>query len=97
MTDPISEHQLDNVLRALADRTRRQLYRRIASQPGLSTAQLTDRVFGMTRWGVMKHLEVLRVAGLIQTLPEGRRRRHYPEPAALRPLRAWLAVTGDGD
>jgi len=86
-----SARQLDEVLRALADPTRRHLYGRIAMAPGLSTAQLSEEIVAMSRWGVMKHLEVLRAAGLIQTLPQGRRRRHYPEPAALGPLRAWLA------
>jgi DNA-binding transcriptional ArsR family regulator len=88
------EHRLDDVFRALADPTRRRLYRSIAGQPGLTTAQLSSAVVGMTRWGVMKHLEVLRAAGLIQTLPEGRHRRHYAEPAALAPLRAWLEANG---
>ncbi len=46
---------------------------------------------GMTRFGVMKHLAVLRDAGLIQTLPAGRRRHHYGVERALEPLREWLA------
>ncbi len=45
----------------------------------------------MTRWGVMKHLAILDGAGLIQTMPEGRHRRHFHEPQALDPLRRWLA------
>ena len=45
----------------------------------------------MTRWGVMKHLALLEEAGLVQTLPEGRRRRHFREAAALRPLSDWLS------
>lgn len=81
---------LDDVLRALADPTRRELLRAVIRQPGLSTAQLVSRTDGMTRWGVMKHLGVLRHAGLIQTMAEGRHKRHFPEPAALLPLRRWL-------
>ncbi|CAN5741026.1 hypothetical protein BH24CHL5_BH24CHL5_12530 [soil metagenome] len=83
--------RLDAILRALADPTRRELYRLIGSRPGQSTAGLVAQVGGMTRWGVMKHLGVLREAGLIQTLPEGRQRRHYAEAAALEPLSRWLA------
>jgi DNA-binding transcriptional ArsR family regulator len=45
----------------------------------------------MTRWAVMKHLAVLRGAELIQTLPQGRRRRHYRDERGLQPLRDWLA------
>jgi len=85
---------LDDVLRALSDPTRRRLYAAVAAQPGLGTAELAALTSGMTRWGVMKHLSVLRGAGLIQTLPDGRRRRHYNEAGALGPLRAWLAVAG---
>jgi hypothetical protein len=48
----------------------------------------------MTRWGVMKHLAVLRDAGLIQTMAEGRHRRHFPEKGALRPLQDWVREAG---
>jgi hypothetical protein len=41
----------------------------------------------------MKHLAVLREAGMIQTLPEGRRRRHYRDPRALGPLLDWLETS----
>jgi DNA-binding transcriptional ArsR family regulator len=85
---------LDDVLRALADPTRRELLRAVMRQPGLNTAELASRTDGMTRWGVMKHLAALRQAGLIQTMTEGRHRRHFPEPAALRPLRQWLDEAG---
>jgi DNA-binding transcriptional ArsR family regulator len=87
MTSP---GDLDVLLRALADPNRRQIIHLLATQPGLTTGQLADRVAGITRWAVMKHLAVLREAGLLQTLDEGRRRRHYREAAALEPLRRWL-------
>jgi DNA-binding transcriptional ArsR family regulator len=87
---------LDNVLRALADPTRRDLLRKVISRPGQSTAQLAGRTEGMTRWGVMKHLTVLRDAGLIQTMAEGRHRRHFPEKSALRSLRQWLDEVAPG-
>ncbi len=89
MTRP-SDGQLDDVLRALADPTRRRIYALLGRRPGLTTGQLTSLVPGMTRWGVMKHLAVLRDAGLLQTFPEGRRRRHFREPARLALLRDWL-------
>ena len=86
------DDRLDTLLRALADPTRRRLLSLITLRPGLTTAELASLTRGMTRWGVMKHLEGLRSAGLIQTLPEGRHRRHYTERAALDPLRNWLAT-----
>ncbi|MGI8927988.1 MAG: ArsR/SmtB family transcription factor [Candidatus Limnocylindrales bacterium] len=82
--------RLDEILRAVADPTRRRLLAMIAGKPGLTTAELAALTQGMTRWGVMKHLALLGSAGLIQTMPEGRHRRHFPEPTALEPLRRWL-------
>jgi DNA-binding transcriptional ArsR family regulator len=82
--------RLDSLLRALADPTRRRIYELLGRRPGLTTGQVISQVPGMTRWGVMKHIAALREAGLVQTLPEGRRRRHFIESAALAPLRHWL-------
>lgn len=84
------ELALDRVLRAIADPTRRKILRLLAQQPGMTTSEVAARVPGMTRWGVMKHLAALGEAGLVQTLPEGRRRRHFGEPGALAGLRTWL-------
>ncbi len=77
-------HFVDDALRALADPTRRRLYRAVAEQPGITTGDLSGVARGMTRWGVMKHLAVLREAGLVETLYDGRRRRHYHNGATLK-------------
>jgi DNA-binding transcriptional ArsR family regulator len=81
---------LDAVIHSLADPTLRALFERLGAEPGLTTNELTASVRGLSRWGVMKHLGVLRDAGLLQTLPEGRRRRHYRDTRPLRALAAWL-------
>lgn len=85
-----SRDELGATMRALGDPTRRQIFELLGRQPGLTTSQLAARVGGITRWGVMKHLAVLRETGLVQTFHEGRRRRHYREDAALEPIRRWL-------
>ncbi len=82
---------LDRLLRALADPTRRRILRLLKDRPGMTTNEIAGNVHGMTRWGVMKHLTLLGQAGLVQTLPEGRRRRHFREEAGLKPLQDWLA------
>ena len=87
---PPSDAELEALFHAVADPTRRRLVEELVERPGLTTAELADSVRGMTRWGVMKHLDVLAAAGVIQTLPEGRRRRHYVERATLEPLKVWL-------
>jgi predicted transcriptional regulator len=88
---PTAAETLDGLCRCLADRTRRGIYDELGREPGQTTVQLTARQPRMTRWAVMKHLAVLRDAGLIQTLPEGARRRHYRDERGLQPLRDWLA------
>jgi predicted transcriptional regulator len=85
---------LDQLAQALADPTRRSLWTAIGRQPGATTAELAEAHPQVTRWAVMKHLAVLRRAGLIQTMPEGRRRRHYRDPRAMAPLTAWIATNG---
>ncbi len=61
-------------------------------EPGITTGKLALRTPSVTRWAVIKHLNVLRGAGLIQTMATGRSRRHYAESAALDPLRHWLST-----
>jgi DNA-binding transcriptional ArsR family regulator len=82
--------RLDAICRALADPTRRAILSRLGAAPGATTAELTAVAPTISRFAVMKHLEVLRRAGLMRSMDEGRRRRHYREAAALEPLRAWL-------
>jgi predicted transcriptional regulator len=89
-----TEDPIDLLAHALADPTRRSLWTAIGRRPGATTAELADSHPQVTRWAVMKHLAVLRRAGLIQTMPEGRRRRHYRDPRALAPLTGWIAANG---
>ena len=90
----VDDRVLDQLLHALADETRRRLLSLVRENPGLSTAQLAERIPTMTRWGVMKHLEVLRSAGLIQTMAEGRNTRHFVELSALAPVKSYLDSAG---
>ncbi|HUR16554.1 MAG TPA: helix-turn-helix domain-containing protein [Candidatus Limnocylindrales bacterium] len=85
---------LDQVLHAIADETRRRLLSHVSDNPGLTTAQLAELIPTMTRWGVMKHLEVLRAAGLIQAMSEGRNTRHFVERSALAPVKRYLESAG---
>ena len=81
---------LNHVFRALADETRRRVWLALGETPGATTAQLTARFPRLSRWSVMKHLAVMRDAGLVQTLPQGRARRHYRDERALAPIGDWL-------
>jgi DNA-binding transcriptional ArsR family regulator len=90
----VQDHALDRVLRALADPTRRRLWLELARAPGATTGELAAAEARLTRWAVMKHLAVLRDAALVETLPDGRRRRHYPDARPLGAVRAWLEAAG---
>jgi DNA-binding transcriptional ArsR family regulator len=90
MTDE-AEARLDALAHAVADATRRRIVAHLRSDAGATTADLAALAPAVTRFAVMKHIEVLRRAGIIRTMSEGRRRRHYLEPATLEPLHEWLS------
>jgi DNA-binding transcriptional ArsR family regulator len=81
--------QIQNAFRALADPTRRDIVRMLASQD-MTIAQLTDR-FDMTRAAVKKHLTVLSDGGLIQVEARGRERINRLEPKGMAPVLDWLS------
>ena len=64
---------LDPVWKALSDPTRRGILDLLRTGP-CTTTEIVARFPGLTRFGVMKHLAVLRDAGLVQDRWEGRRR-----------------------
>jgi DNA-binding transcriptional ArsR family regulator len=68
-----SEDKLDPVWKALADPTRRAILDRLRDG-SRTTTELVDAFPQLTRFGVMKHLDVLREAGLVQTRESGRQR-----------------------
>ncbi|HEY8199323.1 MAG TPA: helix-turn-helix domain-containing protein [Candidatus Limnocylindrales bacterium] len=84
-----NEGRLDALARAVSDATRRRIIEHLRANPGATTADVAALAPNVTRFAVMKHLEVLRRSGLVRSMDEGRRRRHYLEPAALEPLREW--------
>jgi DNA-binding transcriptional ArsR family regulator len=86
--------RFDRVARALADPTRRRLMERLSEQPGQTSGELAAGVRLLTRWAVLKHLGVLRDARLVETLPQGRQRRHYLNRAGLDELAEWLRSLG---
>jgi DNA-binding transcriptional ArsR family regulator len=64
---------LDAVWKALSDPTRRAILDLLRQGPRTTTA-IVGAFPRLTRFGVMKHIEVLREAGLIETREEGRQR-----------------------
>jgi DNA-binding transcriptional ArsR family regulator len=75
---------VDEVFRALADPSRRVLLDRLFDEDGQTLLALQAALPSMTRFGVMKHLQVLEDAGLVTTEKVGREKRHYLNPVPIR-------------
>jgi DNA-binding transcriptional ArsR family regulator len=64
---------LDGVWKALSDSTRRSILDLLRQGPR-TTTEIVESFGHLTRFGVMKHIDVLREAGLVLTREEGRQR-----------------------
>lgn len=83
---------VDDVFRALADPTRRALLDALFAADGLTVQQLSALFPAMTRFGVMKHLQVLEVANLVSTRRDGRLKRHFLNPIPIQQISdRWLS------
>ena len=80
---------LDRTFAALADPTRRALLTRLAEQPGLSVSALAQP-FGVSLPAIMKHLDVLAEAGLLERAKSGRTVSCRFNAAPMRDAIAWL-------
>jgi uncharacterized protein YndB with AHSA1/START domain/DNA-binding transcriptional ArsR family regulator len=74
----------DIVFKALADPSRRLLLDSLFVDDGQTLGDLTGRLPGMTRFGVMKHLRLLEAANLVATRKVGREKLHYLNPVPIR-------------
>jgi DNA-binding transcriptional ArsR family regulator len=81
------------IFRALADSTRRKLLDILKQHPGITVADLEPH-FSMSRFNVMKHLNVLEEAVLIERERDGNSRKIFlkTEPLKLAHNRCkeWL-------
>lgn len=89
----MDDTELDRLLRALSDSTRRQLLDRLRDGPGQTQSELMTG-FVQSRQALSKHLALLEAADLVVTLWRGREKLHYLNPAPLQALPSrW--VTGN--
>ena len=86
----IQTAEIDDVIRALADPTRRAVFERIAKSNEINVAELT-RASGVTQGAVSQHLKLLKRAGLIAERPQGRNVFYRARPEGLAPLFDWLS------
>jgi len=81
-----------SAFRALADPSRRLLLDRLFERDGQTLGELSGQLPEMTRFGVMRHLDVLETAGLISTRKEGREKRHFLNPVPIRLIHdRWIS------
>ena len=81
--------KIDNTIAALADPTRRELLRRLASNP--TRASALARGFAMSRPAVSKHTRVLKRAGLIRARKAGREQIYELAPMGRNAMRELIA------
>jgi DNA-binding transcriptional ArsR family regulator len=72
------------IFRALGDPSRRLLLDRLFDRDGQTLGELSAQLPEMTRFGAMRHLDVLEAAGLIETRKVGREKHHYLNPVPIR-------------
>jgi DNA-binding transcriptional ArsR family regulator len=80
---------IDEVLRALADPTRRRLLDQLA-QRGQATATTLCGELSITRQAVVQHLGLLDAAGLVRGQKTGRERRYEVSAERLTETARWL-------
>ena len=86
------KYNADNVFKALADPTRRELFHILMlATTALSLTQLSSQ-FDISRQGVTKHVMLLHDAGLVKIETVGRERFCEANPTPLTEIKNWLAV-----
>jgi DNA-binding transcriptional ArsR family regulator len=83
---------MDDVFRALADPTRREILDVLFADDGQTVGQLCARFADrMGRFGVMKHLAVLETADLVVAVREGRSKRLFLNPVPIEQVaNRWI-------
>ena len=85
--------ELAPLFHALSDRTRLEVMERLAE--GSATVGELAAPTGLRLPTVMKHLSVLKEAGLIATEKQGRTRVCSAVPGAMEPVRSWMYAQRD--
>jgi DNA-binding transcriptional ArsR family regulator len=86
---------MDDVFKALADASRRELLDLLFARNGQTLSELCDRLAvagaSMTRQAVSKHLAILEDANLIATVKRGREKLHYLNPVPIHEIaERWI-------
>ena len=91
--EALLDDQADAIFQALADRTRRDIVRRVMLEE-LSVSELADS-YEMSFAGVQKHVAVLERAGLVSKRRVGRAQIAHVEMGAIRTVASLLSELED--
>jgi len=81
---------MDQVFKALADGSRRELLDRLVADNGQTLGELCERL-DMTRQAVSKHLAILEEANLVAAVRRGREKLHYLNPVPINEIaERWI-------
>ena len=83
----------DRVFTALADANRRRLLTRLAQSSPKTATQLA-REFPISRQGIVKQLNLLAQARLVQVQTRGREKQYRFDPTSLQTASAWIETIG---
>jgi len=87
---------MDDVFKALADPTRRELLDRLFADDGQTLGELCTRL-AMSRQAVTKHLAILEGANLVVTVRKGREKLHYLNPVPINEIaERWIGKYQQG-
>jgi DNA-binding transcriptional ArsR family regulator len=86
---------MDDVFKALADASRRELLDRLHAHNGQTLNELCERLAetgaSMTRQAVSKHLAILEHANLVAIVRRGREKLHYLNPVPIHEIaERWI-------
>ena len=91
--DPGPGDPADRVFAALADPTRRTILQAVGGRVDATATELAVDL-PVSRQAVVKHLQVLAEAGLVDAEKHGREQRYRLTPAPLDDALRWLAEVG---
>jgi DNA-binding transcriptional ArsR family regulator len=81
----------DALFKTLADPTRRAIFERLIRDGEQTVRALTDKS-GVSQPAVSKHLNVLKIAGLVRDRHQGRETHYRARLKGLAPLINWMGL-----
>ncbi len=91
MTSSVDDHDLDEVWKALANHTRRQMLD-LLTGGAMTTGDLADEFDELSRFAVMQHLKVLEKADLVVARRRGRSRYNHLNPVPIQQVSdRWIS------